>query len=120
MKRRCTNSACRAEMAKDLWICPRCGKQYPRVRCDRLASQNCLILMDTGLGKLRVVKLLRNYTGGSLIDARDLVLRAPSLVCTGLSPGDAQALQKELQQLDATARILPVAACKKGVFVLRK
>lgn len=55
--------------------------------------------------KLKVIKVVKDVTGLSLGEAKDLVTAAPKMVKTGLSKEDAEALKKQLEEVGGQVTI---------------
>jgi len=62
-----------------------------------------VVLAEAGAKKLEVIKVVREYTGLGLKDAKDLVESAPKAIKEGLSKEDAEDLKKKLE--DAGAKV---------------
>ncbi|MBM4003135.1 MAG: 50S ribosomal protein L7/L12 [Planctomycetes bacterium] len=61
----------------------------------------------TGFGdkKLEVVKVVKNITGASLMDAKKLVEAPPATIKQGASKEDAEKIKKELEAAGATVEL---------------
>jgi large subunit ribosomal protein L7/L12 len=64
-----------------------------------------VILTSFGAEKLKVVKVVKDITGASLMDAKKLVEGAPSKIKEGLSKEDAQKLKTQLEETGATVEL---------------
>ncbi|MCP4251293.1 MAG: 50S ribosomal protein L7/L12 [bacterium] len=64
-----------------------------------------VILSSFGDKKIQVIKVVRAATGLGLKEAKELVDGVPNPVKEGLSKEDAEALQKELEEVGAAAEI---------------
>ncbi|MEO7465200.1 MAG: 50S ribosomal protein L7/L12 [Nitrosospira sp.] len=64
-----------------------------------------VILATVGDSKVNVIKVVRAVTGLGLKEAKDLVDGAPKAVKEGISKVDAEAIQKQLAEVGATAEI---------------
>lgn len=62
-------------------------------------------LVSCGAKKIEVIKIIREVTGVSLKEARDLAEQTPSMIKFGLPAADAEALQKRLEAAGATAKV---------------
>jgi len=62
-----------------------------------------VVLAEAGAKKLEVIKVVREYTGLGLKDAKDLVESAPKAIKEGLAKEDAEDLKKKLE--DAGAKV---------------
>jgi large subunit ribosomal protein L7/L12 len=62
-------------------------------------------LGDPGPEKIEVIKIVRNYTGLGLKEAKELVESGPGAVCPGVSGEAAEKMVRELEAIGATARI---------------
>ena len=58
-------------------------------------------LTEVGAEKIKVIKVVRELTGLGLKEAKALVDGAPSLVKEGLEKGEAEAIQKQLEEVGA-------------------
>ena len=64
-----------------------------------------VILKSGGAQKLAVVKLVKDFTGLGLKEAKDLVDGAPKPVKEGVSKEDAEGLKKQLEEAGAEVEI---------------
>jgi ribosomal protein L7/L12 len=71
-------------------------------------------LDDYGPEKIEVIKVIRNYTGLGLKEAKDLVESAPGAVCSGLTKEIAEKMIQDLGRLGATAWITGDSAFGRG------
>ena len=71
------------------------------------AEQTEFDVVLTGFGdkKLDVVKVVKNITGASLMDAKKLVEAVPAKIKEGASKEDAQKVKKELEEAGATVEL---------------
>ncbi|MBO6158714.1 MAG: 50S ribosomal protein L7/L12 [Firmicutes bacterium] len=58
-------------------------------------------LTEIGDQKIKVIKVVRDATGLGLKEAKELVESAPKVVKEGLKKEDAEALQKQLEEVGA-------------------
>jgi large subunit ribosomal protein L7/L12 len=58
-------------------------------------------LTEVGAEKIKVIKVVRELTGLGLKEAKELVDGAPSIVKEGLEKGEAEAIQKQLEEVGA-------------------
>lgn len=64
-----------------------------------------VILTSPGLGKINVIKAVRELTGLGLKEAKDLVDGAPKAVKEGISVDEANAIKAKLVEAGATAEV---------------
>jgi large subunit ribosomal protein L7/L12 len=64
-----------------------------------------VILTSFGDAKLNVVKVVKNITGASLMDAKKLVEGAPAKIKEQVSKEDAEKVKKELEEAGATVEL---------------
>ena len=64
-----------------------------------------VILKAAGASKLNVIKVVREITGLSLKEAKEMVEGAPKTVKEGVSKADAEAIQKTLTEAGAEVEI---------------
>jgi large subunit ribosomal protein L7/L12 len=64
-----------------------------------------VILTGFGENKLNVVKVVKNLTGASLMDAKKLVESCPAKIKEGASKDDAAKVKKELEEAGATVEL---------------
>ncbi|MDP5293679.1 50S ribosomal protein L7/L12 [Oceanimonas sp. CHS3-5] len=64
-----------------------------------------VILTGAGANKVAVIKAVRGATGLGLKEAKGLVESAPAAVKEQLSKGEAEALQKELEEAGASVEL---------------
>ena len=64
-----------------------------------------VILTSFGDNKLNVVKVVKNLTGASLMDAKKLVEGVPAKIKEGVSKEDAEKVKKEVEEAGGTAEI---------------
>jgi large subunit ribosomal protein L7/L12 len=64
-----------------------------------------VILTSFGEKKLDVVKVVKNLTGASLMDAKKLVEGVPAKIKEAVSKDDAEKVKKELTEAGATVEI---------------
>ena len=64
-----------------------------------------VVLKGAGANKLAIVKLVKELTGLSLKEAKDLVDNAPSNVKEGIAKADAEALKKQLEDAGAEVEL---------------
>lgn len=67
-----------------------------------------VVLASVGADKIGVIKLVRDLTGLSLFDAKQLVDEAPSVLRANASPAEAAAMRQALQESGATVALTPV------------
>ncbi|MDR0357172.1 MAG: 50S ribosomal protein L7/L12 [Clostridiales Family XIII bacterium] len=58
-------------------------------------------LTEVGSEKIKVIKVVRELTGLGLKEAKELVDGAPSLVKEGIEKAEAEAVQKQLEEVGA-------------------
>ncbi len=64
-----------------------------------------VILLEAGVNKLAVVKLVKDLTGLGLKEAKDAVDKAPSPLKTGVTKDEANALKTQLEEAGAKVDI---------------
>ena len=64
-----------------------------------------VILKAAGEKKIQVIKVVRQYTGLGLKEAKDLVEGAPKPVKEGLTKDEAEKVKKELEEQGATVEL---------------
>ncbi len=64
-----------------------------------------VIMTSFGDAKLNVVKVVKNLTGASLMDAKKMVEGVPAKIKEGVSKEDAEKVKKELEEAGATVEI---------------
>ena len=64
-----------------------------------------VVLASFGSSKVPVIKAVREITGLGLKEAKDLVEGAPAAVKEGVEKGEAEELQKKLEEAGATVEI---------------
>lgn len=64
-----------------------------------------VVLHAVGAAKLKVVKLVRELTGVSLKEAKEIVESAPKAVKQGVSRDEAEAIKNQLQEVGAEVGI---------------
>ena len=64
-----------------------------------------VILGAAGDKKIQVIKVVRQYTGLGLKEAKDLVEAAPKTVKEGLVKDEAEKIKKELEEQGATVEL---------------
>ena len=64
-----------------------------------------VIMTSFGENKLNVVKVVKNITGASLMDAKKLVEAVPAKIKEGASKDDAAKVKKELEEAGATVEL---------------
>jgi large subunit ribosomal protein L7/L12 len=64
-----------------------------------------VIMTSFGEKKLDVVKVVKNITGASLMDAKKLVEGVPAKIKEGASKDDAAKIKKELEEAGATVEL---------------
>ena len=64
-----------------------------------------VILKAAGEKKIQVIKVVRQYTGLGLKEAKDLVEGAPKPVKEGLDKAEAEKVKKELEEQGATVEL---------------
>ena len=62
-------------------------------------------LTEIGPNKVKVIKIVRDYTGLGLKEAKELVDKAPVAVKEKLSKADAEALKAKLEEAGATVEL---------------
>ncbi|MFM9984070.1 MAG: 50S ribosomal protein L7/L12 [Flavobacteriales bacterium] len=64
-----------------------------------------VVLIEGGVNKLAVVKLVKDLTGLGLKEAKDAVDKAPSPLKTGVTKDEANALKTQLEEAGAKVEI---------------
>lgn len=64
-----------------------------------------VVMTSFGDAKLNVVKVVKNLTGASLMDAKKLVEAVPAKIKEGVSKEDAEKVKKELEEAGATVEL---------------
>ncbi len=64
-----------------------------------------VVMTSFGDAKLNVVKIVKNLTGASLMDAKKMVEGVPAKIKEGVSKEDAEKVQKELEEAGATVEL---------------
>ena len=64
-----------------------------------------VILKSAGDKKIQVIKVVRQYTGLGLKEAKDLVEAAPKAIKEGLTKEEAEKAKKELEEQGATVEL---------------
>ena len=64
-----------------------------------------VVMTGFGENKLNVVKVVKNLTGASLMDAKKLVESCPATIKEGASKEDAEKIKKELTEAGATVEL---------------
>lgn len=64
-----------------------------------------VILVEGGVNKLQVVKLVKDLTGLGLKEAKDAVDKAPQPLKTGVTKDEANALKTQLEEAGAKVEI---------------
>lgn len=64
-----------------------------------------VVLTGFGDKKLNVVKVVKNITGASLMDAKKLVEAAPATLKQGISKAEAEKLKAELEEAGASIEL---------------
>ena len=64
-----------------------------------------VVLTSFGSNKIQVIKVVRTLTGLGLKEAKDLVDGSPSTVKEGIAKDEAAKVQKELEDVGATAEL---------------
>jgi large subunit ribosomal protein L7/L12 len=64
-----------------------------------------VVLASFGDKKLEVVKVVKNITGASLMDAKKLVESAPAKIKEGVSKEDAEKIKAQLTEAGATVEV---------------
>jgi len=64
-----------------------------------------VVMTAFGEKKLEVVKVVKNITGASLMDAKKLVEAPPATIKQGASKDDAEKIKKELEAAGATVEL---------------
>jgi len=64
-----------------------------------------VVMTSFGDAKLNVVKVVKNLTGASLMDAKKMVEGVPAKIKEGVSKEDAEKVKKELVEAGATVEI---------------
>ncbi|MBR5280633.1 MAG: 50S ribosomal protein L7/L12 [Clostridia bacterium] len=64
-----------------------------------------VILKDAGANKMNVIKVVKELTGASLMDAKKMVDEAPKTIKEKISKDDAAAIEAKLKEADATVEV---------------
>ena len=64
-----------------------------------------VVLKDAGASKINVIKAVREITGLGLKEAKDLVEGAPSPIKEGVEKGEAEEIQKKLEEAGASVEV---------------
>ncbi|RMF44261.1 MAG: 50S ribosomal protein L7/L12 [Planctomycetota bacterium] len=64
-----------------------------------------VVMTSFGDAKLNVVKVVKNLTGASLMDAKKLVEGVPAKIKEGVSKEEAEKIKKELEEAGATVEL---------------
>lgn len=64
-----------------------------------------VVMSSFGDAKLNVVKVVKNLTGASLMEAKKLVEGVPAKIKEGVSKEDAEKVKKELEEAGATVEL---------------
>ena len=64
-----------------------------------------VVLASFGSQKVPVIKVVREITGLGLKEAKDLVEGAPAAVKEGIEKGEAEEIQKKLEEAGATVEV---------------
>lgn len=64
-----------------------------------------VVMTSFGDAKLNVVKVVKNLTGASLMDAKKMVEGVPAKIKEGASKEDAEKVKKELEEAGATVEL---------------
>lgn len=64
-----------------------------------------VVMSSFGDAKLSVVKVVKNLTGASLMDAKKLVEAVPAKIKEGASKEEAEKVKKELEEAGATVEL---------------
>lgn len=74
-----------------------------------------LVLSSVGPRKVAVIKVVRDLTGLSLMEAKKLVDGAPSVILANVLAADVEAARQALQESGATVALTPVGGSVGGV-----
>ena len=64
-----------------------------------------VILKDAGANKMNVIKVVKELTGASLMDAKKMVDEAPKTIKEKISKDDAAAIEAKLKEAGATVEV---------------
>lgn len=64
-----------------------------------------VVLKDTGVAKIQVIKALREITGLGLKEAKDMTDKAPVNIKEGVKKTDADEIKKKLEEAGATVEL---------------
>ena len=64
-----------------------------------------VVMTSFGDAKLNVVKVVKNLTGASLMDAKKMVEGVPAKIKEGVSKEEAEKVKKELEEAGATVEL---------------
>ncbi len=94
---------CGNKLAAEATRCSGCGADV--VGAVANSSEVAVKLEKVGAQKLMVVKVVKQLTGKSLKDAKQLVDQAPSELAFGISTSEAKAWKEQLEKVGATVSI---------------
>lgn len=82
---------------------PAAGAAAPAAEAEQ--TEFDVILKDAGANKMNVIKVVKEITGASLMDAKKLVDEAPKTIKEKISKDDAAAIEAKLKEAGATVEV---------------
>lgn len=92
-----------AAPAMAVMAAPAAGGAAPAAEAEQ--TEFDVILKDAGANKMNVIKVVKELTGASLMDAKKLVDEAPKPIKEKVSKDDAAAIEAKLKEAGATVEI---------------
>ena len=94
-----------AQGAAEIDKCPYFSEEAKRMVGKTPANGFDLVLTDAGNSMLETIKIIREYTGLGLKEAKDIVDSAPSTIRSNISRAEGAAIIEELAAIGATAEL---------------
>ncbi len=82
---------------------PAAGAAAPAAEAEQ--TEFDVILKDAGANKMNVIKVVKELTGASLMDAKKMVDEAPKTIKEKISKDDAAAIEAKLKEAGATVEV---------------
>lgn len=82
---------------------PAAGGAAPAAEAEQ--TEFDVILKDAGANKMNVIKVVKELTGASLMDAKKMVDEAPKTIKEKVSKDDAAAVEAKLKEAGATVEV---------------
>ena len=82
---------------------PAAGAAAPAAEAEQ--TEFDVILKDAGANKMNVIKVVKELTGASLMDAKKMVDEAPKTIKEKISKDDAAAIEATLKEAGATVEV---------------